>query len=447
MTEMLTDAERFPLMTERGREFLTALREHPFAPVYAAASGNRLTAERLARVRAFEAELDSTAVAWAPGRVPEWLDEFVALCYRDVPVYRRRYAGAQPREFLEVPTITRAELSREPWSFVPDTLPTEDIIIYTTTGTTGQPLAVPSHPVAAGCYIPLMRKALALRGIRLTSRVGQVACVLVGYQNYSFTYASLTPLLDEAGFVKINLHPKDWRDPGDRARFLDALQPEIYTGDPLSFMELARLPLTAKPKALISTSMALLPALRESLAARFGCPVLDLYSLNESGPVGVDVDGSGYVLLQHRLYVEILDAKGEPCAAGTRGEITLSGGFNEYCPLLRYRTGDYAALEFRGGQPVLLGLEGRPPVVFRATNGAFVNNIDVTHALKAFALPQYTLRQARDGSLVMRVHGQAANESELRAALLALFGDGQALTIEFVESLGEKVIQYTSEAV
>src|SRR5439155_23312850 len=147
MTEMLTDEERFPLMTEQGRVFLRALREHAYAPVYAAASGNRLTAERLARVRAFEAELESTAVAWAPGRVPEWLDEFVALCYRDVPIYRRRYAGAQPREFLEVPTITRAELSREPWSFVPDTLPTEDIIIYTTTGTTGQPLAVPSHPV------------------------------------------------------------------------------------------------------------------------------------------------------------------------------------------------------------------------------------------------------------------------------------------------------------
>jgi len=191
--------------------------------------------------------------------------------------------------------------------------------------------------------------------------------------------------------------------------------------------------------------MALLPAVRESLEARFGCPVLDLYSLNESGPVGVDVDGSGYVLLQHRLYVEILDAKGEPCAAGTRGEITLSGGFNEYCPLLRYRTGDYAALEFRGGQPVLLGLEGRPPVVFRATNGAFVNNIDVTHALKAFALPQFTLHQARDGALTMRVRGHAANESKLRAALLALFGDGQALTVEFVESLGEKVIQYTSD--
>ncbi len=443
MTDELTDLERFPLLTEGGREFLQALREHPYAPVYAAQSGNRLTAERLAQVRAFAAELAATAAAWAEGALPPWLDGFADMCYRESPIYRRR--GERPANFFDIPTIMRADLSREPWSFVPDPLPTDDIIIYTTTGTTGQRLAVPSHPVVAGCYIPLLQKALALGGITLESRLGQVACVLVGYQNYSFTYASVTPLLDEAGFVKINLHPKDWRDPDDRARFLDALKPEIYTGDPISFMELARLVVTARPKALISTSMALMPGLRRSLEARFGCPVLDLYSLNETGPIGVDVDGGGYRLLQPRLYVEVLDEGGRPCAAGVRGEITVSGGFNFYCPLLRYRTGDYAALEWRGAGPVLAGLEGRPPTVFRATNGAFVNNIDVTHALVSFALPQFTLHQAADGSLALRVRRAPVDEAALRAALLGLFGPDQQLTVEFADTLGDKVIQYTSE--
>ena len=57
--------------------------------------------------------------------------------------------------------------------------------------------------------------------------------------------------------------------------------------------------------------MTLLPGLREKLSAAFACPVLDLYSLNEAGPVAVfDPALDGHVLLQPRLYVEILDPAG-----------------------------------------------------------------------------------------------------------------------------------------
>src|SRR5205085_3091471 len=91
----------------------------------------------------------------------------------------------------------------------------------------------------------------------------------------------------EAGLAKLNLHPDDWRHPDDRARYLDAMGPEIVAGDPISFAEYLKLPLTRAPRALISVSMTLLPGLRERLELRFGCPVLDIYSLNEVGPVGV----------------------------------------------------------------------------------------------------------------------------------------------------------------
>ncbi|MEP7200635.1 MAG: capsule biosynthesis protein CapK [Chloroflexota bacterium] len=340
----------------------------------------------------------------------------------------------------------RADLSREPWAFVPDPLALDGLMIHTTSGTTGHRVVVPSHPIVNSSYVPLLRRALALRGVTLQSHRAQVACVLVGYQRQCFTYASVTPEMDEAGYVKINLHPDDWRDPADRAKFLDACNPEIYTGDPISFVELAQLPLQTRPQALISTAMRLLPGVRRLLEERFACPVLDLYSLNEAGPIGVAFDDHGHLVLQHRLYVEILDAHGTVCPLGERGEITLSGGFNFYLPLLRYRTGDHASLTFRGTQPFIVGLEGRPPTIFRDTRGQTINNIDVTHALKPFALPQFALHQAADGALTMRVRGTFADQAKLCAALLALFGAAQPLTIEEVESFGDgKVIQYTSE--
>jgi phenylacetate-CoA ligase len=173
--------------------------------------------------------------------------------------------------------------------------------------------------------------------------------------------------------------------------------------------------------------------------------VLDLYSLNEAGPVAVaDAATGGHVLLQPGLYVEILDEEGRPLPPGTRGEVALTGGFNFCLPLLRYRTGDQAALVTARGEPTLLELQGRPPVRFRVTDGSWINNVDVTHVLNRFPLTQYGLHQAGDGALRLRVHGPLADEGDLRAALLGLFGSTQDLTVERRPDL-DKVLQYTSD--
>jgi phenylacetate-CoA ligase len=194
--------------------------------------------------------------------------------------------------------------------------------------------------------------------------------------------------------------------------------------------------------------MTLLPAMRQRLEERFGCPVLDIYSMNEAGPVAVaDSAAGGHVLLQSRLYVEILDDAGQPAAPGERGEITLTGGFNSCLPLLRYRTGDHAMLHFNGYEPTLIGLEGRPPVCFRTMRGEWLNNIEVTHALRPFAIPQFKLRQDLDGGLLLQLSGPSHDESQIRKALLELFGPGQRLTVESVTSFDGKVVQYVSDLI
>lgn len=443
-----SDAERYPTLSAAGRHMLDTMREHPAAPLFRNRSGNRLTGAEVAALRGFELETRRARVGWPRDGLPAWLPGFVGETFAAVPYYRG--LGAPPRftglpGFTDLPTVSRADFARDIAAFVPDHADLERMINFRTTGTTGHPLVIASHPVVAARYLAFHRRAMDRFGIELTHGAGQVGVILLGCQRKCFTYVSVTPTMDESGLAKINLHPDDWRHPDDRGRYLDAMAPEVIAGDPISFAELLRIPVRHRPRVLMSVSMALMPALRERLEQRFGCPVLDIYSLNEVGPVGVfDARAGGHVLLQPRLYVEILDDRGKPVPHGERGEIAVSGGFNFCLPLLRYRTGDFAALSFGANGPVLTGLSGRRPVRYRLPGGAWINNIDVTHALQGLPISHFNFHQARGGAVTLRLSpGAMALADAARAALEPLFGSG-AVAVAALQS-DDKTLQYTSD--
>jgi phenylacetate-CoA ligase len=86
-------------------------------------------------------------------------------------------------------------------------------------------------------------------------------------------------------------------------------------------------------------------------------------------------------------------------------------------------------------------------VRFRTARGEWINNIEVTHAMRRFPVAQYTLHQDADGALRMRLAGAPHDERAIRDALRALFGDAQPLDLAFVHDLGGKVVQYTTSLV
>src|SRR5438105_7578107 len=191
------------------------------------------------------------------------MDRCVRFCLADVPYYRRYEAG--PGDFFRIPTVGRDDLVREPWSFVPDSEPLDELIVYRSSQTTGECVTVLSHPEVPARDLPLLEYLLATRGIRLEGGSERVSIVMNCAQTRTITYPMVSAYLREAGFAKINLNPNDWRDPGDPAAFLDACNPELYSGDPVAFHELMRLPLATRPKALLSTAMTLLPGFRRAL--------------------------------------------------------------------------------------------------------------------------------------------------------------------------------------
>ena len=422
-------------MNKSSESFQRRLLDDADAPTWTYRSVDMLDGAGLARAKAFGAEV-ATAPPWRPGTLPAWVQGFVDRCVREVPAHRahRLPPGAPLAAF---PTTDRTDLARHPELFVPDDADLEDLVVYESSGTTGgRIVTIPSRPWVSAAQAVLHRAALALHGVAIEGGPGRVSVALVCSQVRTITFPAVLSILDGAAMAKVNL-----TDPKTVA-YLDKVRPEVLTGDPVALADLAATATTVRPKAIVTTSSALLPGLAARLQERFGCPALDLYALSESGPVAVGVDG-GHALLQPRLLVEILDDAGRPAALGERGEIVLTGGHDDLLPLLRYRTGDTAALGAIRGRGALLGLEGRRPARFVAADGTLVGTPDLARGLALFPLAAFQLHQAVDGSLTLHLRPDDPVDREaVTAAVRELLGDRPLVVADLDTGRGQKVLQW-----
>ena len=437
----LDDQQLFPLLDARGDAMLRRLRQHPHAPIYNWRTGERLTAAGLANIRAYAQRVAAPRPPSIPTQPPAWLWPFIRKCRADVPFYRGRQNWPEIEDLSDVP-ITRHEHVRvQPWAFVADGLPLDELITYTTSGTTGTRLFIPATPELPNRYLPLLQHALASRGVKIEGG-NRVSIVHVCAQNPTVVLCSLSTYLGGAGVVKINLHEPDWNRPGDAALFLDDTAAEIYTGDPFALWRLTKSASKHRPKAIISAGTSLSTGMRAYLASHFSCPVIDMISMNESGPIAFSADdantdsGPMHDVLAPDLFVEILDEHDRPCPPGVRGQIVLTGGLNPYLPLVRYATGDHAALvptPGSNGVTRLVGFHGREVVAFHDTTGRWFSSVDVASALVNIRVSNLSLHQNADGSLVLRCAGEPPDFTAGLAAIRNLFGADQVLDAELVE--------------
>jgi phenylacetate-CoA ligase len=440
-------AERCPLLTADGQRMLQRLREHPDAPRFNYVTGDRLHPEDLPAIAQFREQLRADRMTRSPQPPPAIL-RWLAGLREPVPFFRTRIpAGLDlERDWAALPTTSRQDLALTPWDFIPDSEPLDRLIIYRTAGTTGHPIAVPHHPLAVRCYEPLLEFALERHGARPQFDAQSVACLLVGAQIRTYTYAAVLYNWQGAGFAKVNLRATEWPRPESPHCYFADLHPRFLTGDPISFAEMLRMDVPATPSALVTTSVAMSPGLKRRLTERYRAPVIDWYSLVETGPIGYACPlGHGYHQLPTDLYVEVLGPEGSPVEPGERGEIAVTGGRNAFAPLLRYRTGDYGRIDYSlcpcgDPMPRLLDLEGRVPVLLRAADGTPVSTVDLSRLLREFPLLLHEFTQHADRSceLVIRplpgaVPDLTRMEQDLRRVLGAL-----PLTIHIDEHLGER---------
>jgi phenylacetate-CoA ligase len=172
--------------------------------------------------------------------------------------------------------------------------------------------------------------------------------------------------------------------------------------------------------------------------------VSDIYSSNENGKIAMRCREHDRLHVQSEgIFVEILNERGEPCAAGESGQVVLTSLHNLATPLIRYQIGDFATV----GEPCGCG---RAHPVIRQVLGR-VKNMAVSpaghrfypiHLFRIRAVPVIRQTQwvqtARDAIELRAVLDRPMTETETQQAIevvRATLGHPYRVTIVAVDAI------------
>lgn len=139
-------------------------------------------------------------------------------------------------------------------------------------------------------------------------------------------------------------------DPIHAARTIGEFRADCLVGIPTQVLAIARSAAAARVECVrnILLSTDYVPkAIARFLNERWGCSVFNHYGMTEMGlGGGVDCQAlNGYHLREADLYFEIVDHfTGKPSADGVIGEVVFTTLTRQGMPLIRYKTGDIAAM-------------------------------------------------------------------------------------------------------
>lgn len=415
----LTEEQRFPLLTPKGRKLLHRMRQHPRAPRWNWPNGEQLNAAGLKRVFEFQENLFSQGDCKTL-EPPSWIEQHVNHCVTQVPFYRSR--AKRGTTFEKIGSFRRQDLAPRVWEFVPDNQPLDELITFSSSGTTGHPTRTPHHPFSAACGVPLIEYALKeLHSLTLLRDSEHVAITNFAAYPGAFTTAIVVSYLREAGCVRVNLDTSAWRDPEDRNAYINEWQAPVWLGDPVAFGAAESLEFDHKPSAIVSSIVHLTEGYAAHLSQKYSCPVVDLYAMTEAGIIAAR-SAEGYCVLAHDVHVEILGEDDKPLPTGAIGEITLTTTRNPFLPLLRYRTGDFGSLHLVNGKRVIRDFAGRSPIEYRSSSGRPIHSMQLNHLLRRHPVRRFAMETVSSDEYELHIQGNV-DRSSLEAEVAELFGD------------------------
>ena len=413
---------------------------------------------------------------WPPdvmlGRQMRQLEGLLAHARRTVPFYRDRLAplrglqpgGLTPELWRRIPVLRRSDVQAAGQALVTRSLPEGHgrMADVSTSGSTGRPITVKNTAVMQLLFTAMNMRFHLWHGRDLSATVAAIQALS---PDQAAAARERRARHWVAGYHGGPMYHFDVRNPvSEQLRWLRAVDPHYLLTHPSNLMALiARARETGtrlNRLAQVATLGELVtPRHRETCRSAWGVDLFDAYSSKELGMMALQCPGHAHYLVQaERVYLEVLDDRGEPCGPGTVGRIVATDLHNFASPLIRYEIGDHA--EVGGpcptgrGLPVLERILGRTRNMLMLPSGEtmwpsfparlFLDVVPV----RQLQLVQRT-REDIDVKLAMDDPLTPDQERRLREALRAKLGHPFHLTFTVVDEIplgpGGKYEDFRSE--
>jgi phenylacetate-CoA ligase len=131
-------------------------------------------------------------------------------------------------------------------------------------------------------------------------------------------------------------------------------------------------------KAIVTTAEPINQSQVRFLEAHYRCVHVNDYGSSELGPIAYSCPNGSMHIMAQNLYAEVADASGAALPCRATGELVVTDLNNYAMPLIRYRTGDFTAMEVTTcscgrSTPILSEIFGRELNLLQATDGTFVH--------------------------------------------------------------------------
>jgi phenylacetate-CoA ligase len=257
------------------------------------------------------------------------------------------------------------------------------------------------------------------------------------------------------GLLRSRLLPAFEMSPANLDRFVDAIRayrPAMLFGYPSSLALIAG---HARSKGLTMdrlgirvafvTSEKLYDEQRATISTVFGCPVANGYGARDAGFIAHECPSGGMHLSAEDIVVELIDNEGQPVRAGEPGEIVVTHLATGDFPLVRYRTGDIAAMEDRPcpcgrGLPMLKEIQGRTTDFVVAADGTVMHGLALIYilrdlpAVEAFKI----IQESMERTVVQVVPGaefSSEDEQRIVQGLQQRLGKNVSIEVEQVSAI------------
>ena len=283
MSAPLSESERFPLLTERGRKLLHQLIEDEHAPIWDRPCGDQLDARGLEQVRRLRPPPGCAAAApRRPSRVAERLQRTLSAPVPALPPTRRRAAAVRGDPVLHARRVVgpavglrarrrgpgrpdRPANVRHDGPPQPDPrAPGDGGGVAAAAGGEPRPArrapGVRPRPRRLHERLRLERRGRGRWSSRTWTRLARRASTCCPAPVPARRLPGLPRPLAPAG---VHDGPAWTRRPGPHAAALPAV------------------------RAVLSSATALSPSLTKEMEGRLGCPILDVYALAEAGPIAL----------------------------------------------------------------------------------------------------------------------------------------------------------------